>query len=65
MGQIPGVWVYKAEEASRGYPTGHFTNAGLLFFVSAGCLALRAFYGWKNKRLMAENPGQDVRLYRL
>jgi len=65
MGQIPGVWVYKADEAPRGYPTGHFTNAGLLFFVAAGCLAMRLFYGWRNKKLLAENPGADVRLYRL
>ncbi|RHZ60578.1 putative MFS transporter [Aspergillus thermomutatus] len=29
-GQIVGVWIYKANEAKRGYPTGHWTNAGLL-----------------------------------
>ncbi|KAF7181511.1 hypothetical protein CNMCM7691_000729 [Aspergillus felis] len=31
-GQIVGVWIYKADEAKRGYPTGHWTNAGLLLF---------------------------------
>lgn len=28
-GQIAGVWIYKADQAARGYPTGHWTNAGL------------------------------------
>ncbi|KAF4628292.1 hypothetical protein G7Y89_g9859 [Cudoniella acicularis] len=32
-GQIAGVWIYKADEAEIGYPTGHWTNAALLFFV--------------------------------
>ncbi|KAL6831822.1 major facilitator superfamily domain-containing protein [Trichoderma camerunense] len=36
-GQIVGVWIYKADEAKKGYPTGHWTNAGLLLFVSASC----------------------------
>ncbi|KAH1980481.1 hypothetical protein KXW88_006694 [Aspergillus fumigatus] len=35
-GQIVGVWIYKANEAKRGYPTGHWANAGLLLFVCAG-----------------------------
>lgn len=65
IGQIPGVWIYKADEAKRGYPTGHFTNAGLLFFVSVGAVCLRVFYGWKNAQLLRESPNRDVRLYRL
>lgn len=51
-GQIAGVWIYKADEAKKGYPTGHWTNAGLLFFVAAGCVALRIYYGWKNARMV-------------
>ncbi|KAF7322123.1 MFS domain-containing protein [Mycena kentingensis (nom. inval.)] len=43
-GQIVGVWIYKANEAKRGYPTGHWTNAALLLFVSVGCVLLRAYY---------------------
>ncbi|GFF36083.1 MFS transporter, putative [Aspergillus lentulus] len=49
-GQIVGVWIYKANEAKRGYPTGHWTNAGLLLFVCAGCIMLRCYYGWLNCR---------------
>ncbi|KAL2005885.1 hypothetical protein VTN00DRAFT_10378 [Thermoascus crustaceus] len=49
-GQIVGVWIYETNEAKRGYPTGHWTNAALLLFVSAGCVALRVYYAWLNRR---------------
>ncbi|KAL3475292.1 major facilitator superfamily domain-containing protein [Aspergillus californicus] len=49
-GQIVGVWIYKSNEAERGYPTGHWTNAALLLLVTVGCLALRLYYGWVNSR---------------
>ncbi|KAL9113081.1 MAG: hypothetical protein Q9227_002693 [Pyrenula ochraceoflavens] len=49
-GQIVGVWIYKADEKKRGYPTGHWTNAGLLFFVAVGCLGLREYYRWVNRK---------------
>ncbi|KGO44826.1 Major facilitator superfamily domain, general substrate transporter [Penicillium expansum] len=49
-GQIVGVWIYKSDEAKIGYPTGHWTNAALLFFVTAGCILLRLYYGWRNHR---------------
>lgn len=65
-GQIPGVWIYKADEATRGFPTGHWTNAGMLLFVSVGSLLLRVVYGYKNRRLLREAaPGQEVRLFKL
>lgn len=51
-GQILGTWVYKADEASLGYPTGHATNAGLLFAVAIGCVLLRLYYGQLNKRIV-------------
>ncbi|OQD73687.1 hypothetical protein PENDEC_c014G05993 [Penicillium decumbens] len=47
-GQIVGVWIYKSDEAKKGYPTGHWTNAALLLFVAAGCVLLRLYYGWRN-----------------
>ncbi|KAF7553790.1 hypothetical protein G7Z17_g3399 [Cylindrodendrum hubeiense] len=53
LGQIPGVWIYQASQREEGYPTGHWTNAALLLFVSVVALGLRVFYGWKNRRLMA------------
>ncbi|GAB0138073.1 hypothetical protein EsDP_00006319 [Epichloe bromicola] len=48
-GQIVGVWIYRADEARAGYPTGHWVNAGLLLFVCAGCALLRSYYVWRNK----------------
>ncbi|GAM83811.1 hypothetical protein ANO11243_018010 [Dothideomycetidae sp. 11243] len=50
-GQILGVWIYKADEVKKGYPTGHGTNAGLLFFVAIGSLALFFYYRHLNSRL--------------
>ncbi|KND87155.1 putative transporter, partial [Tolypocladium ophioglossoides CBS 100239] len=43
-GQIVGVWIYKADEATKGYPTGHWTNAALLLFVALGCVGLHFYY---------------------
>jgi hypothetical protein len=43
-GQIVGVWIYKANEKADGYPTGHWTNCALLFFVAVGCLGLLVYY---------------------
>ncbi|CRG83344.1 putative transporter C1002,16c [Talaromyces islandicus] len=48
-GQIAGVWIYKANEASRGYPTGHWTNAALLLFVCVGCILLQLYYVMMNR----------------
>lgn len=48
-GQTVGVWIYKANEAGKGYPTGHWTNAGLLLFVAISCFALRFYYAWRNR----------------
>ncbi|KAL1647835.1 hypothetical protein SLS58_002636 [Diplodia intermedia] len=53
-GQITGVWIYKADEKARGYPTGHFVNAGLLFFVAVGGLALRLYYRMLNRKTSRE-----------
>lgn len=64
-GQILGTWIYKADEAQIGYPTGHWTNAGLLFFVAIGCILLRLFYGRKNRRLLEAGAEKEiVRLYK-
>lgn len=60
-GQIAGVWIYKANEKADGYPTGHWTNAGLLFFVAAGCMALVLYYRMLNRR--ARMSGSE-RLYK-
>jgi hypothetical protein len=66
LGQIPGVWIYKADEATRGYPTGHGVNCAMLFVVSIGAVGLRFMYGQKNKRIMREAAeGEVPRLYKL
>lgn len=67
LGQIPGVWTYKASERNTGFPTGHWVNASMLFFVAIGAVGLRVFYGMKNKKLMKEaaEGGKEVRLFKL
>ncbi|KAI7468426.1 putative MFS transporter [Hortaea werneckii] len=60
-GQIVGVWIYKANEKADGYPTGHWTNAALLFFVAAGCGGLMLHYKACNRKIRAQ--GGD-RLYK-
>lgn len=57
-GQIVGVWIYKSDEEKKGYPTGHWTNAALLLFVAAGCILLRLYYGWRNKRGNSDGSGK-------
>ncbi|KAK5659186.1 hypothetical protein OQA88_1276 [Cercophora sp. LCS_1] len=63
LGQIPGVWIYKAEERDAGFPTGHWVNAGMLFFVAVGTVGLRLLYGHRNRELVRK--GGDVRLFML
>ncbi|KAJ3570498.1 hypothetical protein NPX13_g5710 [Xylaria arbuscula] len=66
LGQIPGVWIYKAEEAERGYPTGHGVNAAMLFLVAIGAICLRIFYGAKNGRIVRSAAEETMpRLYAL
>lgn len=50
-GQIVGVWIYTADEAVKGYPTGHWINAGFLIMVAVGCLGLRYYYARRNRAL--------------
>ncbi|ELR04324.1 hypothetical protein VC83_04028 [Pseudogymnoascus destructans] len=66
-GQITGVWIYTANEAKRGYPTGHWVNAGMLFFVAVGSVALALYYRMLNHRILKRGAvsGQTVeKLYR-
>ncbi|EAQ82877.1 hypothetical protein CHGG_11053 [Chaetomium globosum CBS 148.51] len=65
IGQIPGVWIYKAEERERGFLTGHWVNCAMLLVVVAGAVGLRVFYGYKNRKMLQESGGRAVRLYRL
>ncbi|KAF3039424.1 hypothetical protein E8E12_009369 [Didymella heteroderae] len=54
-GQIVGVWIYKANEAKKGYPTGHYVNFGMLLMVTVGCMSMRLYYAWRNRRGGAGN----------
>lgn len=67
VGQIPGVWIYKFSERDEGFPTGHWTNAGLMLFVVVVGLGLRLFYGWRNSVLSnyATSQGVEARLFKL
>ncbi|KAJ7092436.1 putative MFS transporter [Mycena belliarum] len=62
-GQIVGVWIYTADEAAKGYPTGHWTNAGLLLFSAAGGFLLHAYYQRLNARMLKQ--GVEQRPYSL
>lgn len=66
-GQIPGVFIYKHSEAKKGYPTGHWANAGFLLVVVTVSICLRVWYGWKNKKLEKEarDQGREARLFKL
>jgi predicted MFS family arabinose efflux permease len=50
-GQILGVWIYKASEQKRGYPTGHWINGGLLLLGAALTGVLVALYTHRNRKI--------------
>ena len=60
-GQIIGVWIYKASEKKKGYPTGHGVNAGMLLMVSICCLGLTMYYRRLNNKLV--RSGWEGKLY--
>ncbi|KAK6429181.1 hypothetical protein LTR95_014674 [Oleoguttula sp. CCFEE 5521] len=60
-GQIVGVFIYKADEKAKGYPTGHWVNAGLLLFVAVGCIGMTFYYRRLNQAIRKEG---GVRLYK-
>ncbi|KEF62064.1 uncharacterized protein A1O9_00036 [Exophiala aquamarina CBS 119918] len=63
-GQILGVWIYTAKEAPKGYPTGHWTNFGMMLTCAAGCFGLRWYYIRQNAKLLREAPaGESVRIF--
>jgi hypothetical protein len=50
IGQIIAQWIWKADEAKRGYPTGNFVCAACSFFVAAVAAGLRLWYGRMNRK---------------
>ena len=63
LGQIAGVWIYKANEAEKGYPTGHYTNAALLFFVAIGCIGMLFYYRMQNSKLRRDGAKSKMFQY--
>ncbi|TFY81193.1 hypothetical protein EWM64_g2819 [Hericium alpestre] len=55
IGQIIGVFIYKPDEAP-GYPTGHFTNAAVMFEGAPVVLLLIWIYSRCNRRLAPGEP---------
>lgn len=48
VGQIIAQWIWRADEATKGYPTGNFVCAACSFFVAAVIFSLRLTYGRMN-----------------
>ncbi|KAJ3755737.1 MFS transporter [Lentinula raphanica] len=59
IGQIIGVYIYKASEAP-GYPTGHFTNAAFALLGSVLALVMRTVYIRWNRNLGANDRAWRV-----
>jgi len=38
VGQMPGIWIYKADEAKAGYPTGHWVVSELFLWCGKKAL---------------------------
>lgn len=53
-GQIVGVWIYQEDEKLAGYPTGHWTNVGMMLAGAVLILGLRWWYRKDNKRIWRE-----------
>ncbi|KIW15800.1 hypothetical protein PV08_05850 [Exophiala spinifera] len=63
-GQILGVWIYTEKQAKTGYTTGHWTNAGMLFFVTVTSIAMTFYYQRLNRKLAASpNTSGDTTRY--
>lgn len=56
LGMILGVWIYKADEKEKGYPTGHWTNFAMLLMVAVGCIGMRFYYQWRNRKIRSLGP---------
>ncbi|OAP64984.1 hypothetical protein AYL99_00956 [Fonsecaea erecta] len=59
IGQIIAQWIWKADEAEQGYPTGNFTCAACGFFVAAVTAGLRLWYGQMNKNGVRDASGAE------
>lgn len=59
LGQIIAQWIWRADEAGKGYPTGNFVCAGCSFFVAIIAAGLRVWYGRMNKKGERDAAGRE------
>ncbi|KAI0015747.1 MFS transporter [Xylariomycetidae sp. FL0641] len=58
IGQIIAQWIWRAEEAEKGYPTGNFTCAACNFLVTIVAFGLRLWYGRMNRCEARDSRGE-------
>ncbi|KIY00065.1 uncharacterized protein Z520_03750 [Fonsecaea multimorphosa CBS 102226] len=58
VSQIIAQWIWRANEAERGYPTGNFTCAACSFAVATLSIVLRVWYARMNKAGVADASGR-------
>ncbi|KAI2602191.1 MFS transporter [Hypoxylon sp. NC1633] len=58
IGQIISQWIWKAEEAKEGYPTGNFVCAACNFIVAIVAFSLRLHYGRMNEKGASDARGE-------
>lgn len=56
-GQIVGVWIYEDDEKKQGYPTGHYTNLGLILMSAVLTTGLWWWYRRDNERIKRRGEG--------
>ncbi|KAF2102606.1 retrograde regulation protein 2 [Rhizodiscina lignyota] len=57
-GQIVAQWIWKANEANEGYPTGNYLCAACMYVVAIMGLVLRYMYGRMNKNGSLDAAGE-------
>ena len=58
IGQVIAQWIWRANEANIGYPTGNFTCAACSFSVAIMATSLRLYYGYANKHGITDASGK-------
>lgn len=59
IAQMIAQWIWRAQEAKRGYPTGNIVCAACSFATAAGALGLRWWYSRMNKVGAKDASGKD------
>ncbi|KAI1103492.1 MFS transporter [Jackrogersella minutella] len=59
IGQIIAQWIWRADEALQGYPTGNFVCAACNFFVAIVAFGLRLLYSRMNRKVLKDGRGES------